>query len=311
MIEATGLSRYYGKLQAVKDATFQIQTGELFVLLGPNGAGKTTLVRMLMGLIKPSKGTAHVKGHDVITDRENIWRIAGYVPEGMGFYEYLDAYEYLDLFGRLRGIPSNERKNRIETLIDFFRLKRAEKRKIGTFSKGMLRRLTLAQALLHDPEVLFLDEPTAGLDPEIAAFTRHFIKNLCKEQERTFFICTHNLKEAEELGHKLAIIQSGQILFLGSLEQLKSGVSPSCIIEIILAHGMSKALKVLQNLEFINILNYERNTITAEVKDPITNNPEIIEQIMGAGGKIVYLKAREISLEDAYLKLVGEAYATS
>lgn len=311
MIEAKELSRFYGELVAVENVDLEVADGEIFVLLGPNGAGKTTLVRMLMGLIKPTKGIAYVEGHDVAKDHEKIKAVTGYVPEGMGFYEYFNALEYLDLFGRLRQIPFHERKNKIDALIDFFQLKGAETRRIGTFSKGMLRRLTIAQSLLHDPLVLFLDEPTAGLDPESAASIRNLIMTMAEEKKRTFFICTHNLKEAEELAQKVAIIQSGRFAFYGDIETLKKRIFPSRMVEIVLKRDRPEVLRTLEQLESVRILSRDKNVLLLEVKDPVANNPEIVRTIVGNGGEIVYVRQKESSLEDAYLKIVGERDAVS
>lgn len=218
MIEIINLTKRFGGITALDDINLKIEKGELFGFLGPNGAGKSTLVRILCGALKPTKGTIKVKGYDIRKNPIEIKSILGYVPEEPNLYERLTARKLLEFFGELYGVNS---ERRIKELLDLVGLSDRENARISTFSRGMRQRLSIARALLHDPEILILDEPTMGLDPGTARGIREFIAG---QKEKTILLCTHYMDEAEMLCDRIAIMNLGRIAKIGEPKELKKMV---------------------------------------------------------------------------------------
>src|SRR5829696_7827054 len=224
MIEANDLSKQYNnEFWAVDGVTLSVQPGRILALLGQNGAGKTTTVRMLTSLLTPSRGWARVAGYDVTKNPQDVRSHVGVLTEQHGLYMRMSAEEYLDFFGKVYGLDAHTRKARSTYLLDYFGLAEAARRRSGEYSKGMKQKLALARALMHDPAVLLLDEPTSAMDPESARLVRDEIARL-RSAQRTIIICTHNLAEAEALADTIAIIYRGKILLNGTLDELKRRV---------------------------------------------------------------------------------------
>ena len=217
IIETVDLSRNFGKSAAVEDLTLAIEAGEVLGFLGPNGAGKTTTIRMLAGIIAPTKGYAVVAGHRTDRDVEQLHEVIGMLTQTPGLYDRLSARRNLEYFASF--YPSVEPQSRVERYLKLMGLWERRDSKVGTFSKGMKQRLALARALVHEPKVLFLDEPTAGLDPEAAGEVRQLIRAL-REEGRTIFLSTHNLSEAEILCNRIAVLHT-RLLALDTPEQLR------------------------------------------------------------------------------------------
>ncbi len=213
------MTRRFGRLTAVNDLTLTIPRGEVFGFLGPNGAGKTTTVRMLTTLIYPTSGTAHVAGYNVVEDPHEVQARIGLLPERMPLYEAMTAREFLHTFARIHRIPRDQRRDRIEHLLDLVNLHDVRGQPAGTFSKGMRQRLGLATALLHEPEVLFLDEPASGLDPTGQREIRTLLKDIADEGA-TIFLCTHDLAQARAVCHRVGFIQQGELTAVQSLEDV-------------------------------------------------------------------------------------------
>jgi ABC-2 type transport system ATP-binding protein len=220
MIETENLSKRFEDFLAVDGVNLRIEAGEVLALLGPNGAGKTTTVRMLTSVLRPSSGWARVAGFDVVRQAEKVRAVVGVLTEQHGLYGRMPADDYLDFFGKLYGMEAGLRRRRINELLEQFGLDPDRRRKIGEYSKGMRQKLALARALLHDPPVLLLDEPTSAMDPESARLVRDAIHGL-RSANRTIIICTHNLPEAEELADQIAIIRRGSIIERGTPDELK------------------------------------------------------------------------------------------
>lgn len=219
MIEAKGLARYYGPFVAVEDISFVIPQGQVVAFLGPNGAGKTTMMRMLTGYLAPSRGEAFIAGHDVRRDRIAASRQLGYLPENGPMYPDMTPYELLRFFGQAREMPSASLTRRIDAVVDLCALELVIEKPIGKLSKGYRQRVGMAQALLHDPQVLIMDEPTAGLDPNQI---RHFRDNIQRlGRTKTLLISTHILHEAEAVADRLLLVNSGRLVFDGSVAELK------------------------------------------------------------------------------------------
>lgn len=209
MIDAENLTRKFGNTTAVENLTLHVDEGEVFVFLGPNGAGKTTTVRMLCCLIGKTSGSATIGGYEIgnIADQQKIRKIIGFLPENVGLYDDLSAYKNLDFYGRLYKVTQQQRKERIEYFLKMLGLWDKRNQSAGTFSKGMKQKLAIARALIHDPKVLFLDEPTANLDPEASKTVRDFILEL-KKEKRTIFLNTHLLDEAERICDRVGVLKT-------------------------------------------------------------------------------------------------------
>ena len=232
-IEAFGLTKRFGSFTAVDHVDLSVKEGEIFGLLGPNGAGKSTLVRMLTTLMRPTEGTAKVGGYDIVNQADEVRKIIGLVAEKLILYPRLNAVENLMFFGRLYGMGGEELRRKVDELIEMVRLERFKHFPIGGYSSGMRQRLNVVRALLHDPKILFLDEPTAMLDPQSIRFIRDLIKDL-RKGGRTIILTTHIMDEAEELSDRVAIIDHGRILVVDTPEGLKARFGVSNLLEVFL-----------------------------------------------------------------------------
>jgi len=220
VIEVNDLQRTFGSQKAVDGLTFRVEPGEVFGLLGPNGAGKTTTVRLLNGLLPPSAGSARVFGFDPVLDGPSIRQRTGVLTETPALYERLSARENLEFFATLQNLSQPDLDRRVDDMLSFFELASRASDKVETYSKGMKQRLALARALVHQPPLLFLDEPTSGLDPEAAQQVDDLIADLGRTDGQTVVLATHNLLEAQRLCDRVAIMNHGRILALGSLKDL-------------------------------------------------------------------------------------------
>ena len=230
MIETENLMKKFGDLIAVDDLTLHVDEGEVFGFLGPNGAGKTTTVRMLACLISKTSGTARIGDYDIgnSADQQKIRRIIGLVPDNVGLYEELTAYKNLDFYGRYYKVDETKRRERIEYFLKLLGLWDKRDLAAGTFSKGMKQKLAIARALIHDPQILFMDEPTANLDPEASKTVRDFILEL-KKEKKTIFLNTHNLDEAQRICDRIAILNT-KLMALGTPAELERSVSGRKIV---------------------------------------------------------------------------------
>jgi ABC-2 type transport system ATP-binding protein len=302
IIETFDISRHFGKTAAVEDLTLVVEAGEVLGFLGPNGAGKTTTIRMLAGMIAPTKGYAIVAGHRTDRDVEQLHEVIGMLTETPGFYSRLSAKRNLEYFASFySSIESpSEQVGKYLRLIGLW--ERCND-KVGTFSKGMKHRLALVRALVHEPKVLFLDEPTAGLDPEAAAEVREIIHRLGKEGH-TIFLSTHNLNEAEILCNRIAVIHS-RLLALDTPEQLRRRFFRRQIIVQLEALD-AKLAEVVKKLPFVQEVHGEGSQLILELTDSERNRPELVKAIVEAGGRVTGVSEKQYPLEEVYLKLVHE-----
>ncbi|HEY5728567.1 MAG TPA: ABC transporter ATP-binding protein [Anaerolineales bacterium] len=308
IVETNKLQRLFGKHKAVDKMTFHVKQGEVFGLLGPNGAGKTTTVRLLNGILPPSAGTAHVFGYDPAVDGESIRRKTGVLTETPALYERLSARDNLEFFATLHEIPQTDTASRVNEMLDFFELSHRAKDKVETYSKGMKQRLALARALIHKPPLLFLDEPTSGLDPEAAQQVNDLIAELTKQNGQTVLLATHNLTEAQRLCDRVAIMNKGKILALGSLDELARKLWPITWVDIKLYKASSKnvsdLLKAHRGVIQVTV-DDEALSIQVEKEDVI---PEVVRHLVELGEAIHIVNPRAYTLEDIYFALqAGEA----
>ena len=304
MIYVEGLTKVFGDFTAVGDLTFQVTDGEIFGLLGPNGAGKTSTLRMLSCLISKTSGDARIDDLSIGNkgDSKKIRRIIGLVAENVGLYEELSAYKNLDFYGKLYGLTETQRKENVRRLLEEFDLWEVRDRPVATFSKGMKQKVAIARALAHDPKVLFLDEPTANLDPEAAKIVRDLILNLRKEG-KTIFLNTHNLDEAQRICDKVGILKT-KLIALGSPEQLKVSLRADKTV-IALDEVNDKVLGAIRTVSSSEI-EIDGKKLTVDVRNPQTENPILIKAITSAGGNIVAVTQLSPTMEEVYLKAVRE-----
>ena len=305
MIETEKLTRKFGDLTAVDNLTLRVDEGEVFGFLGPNGAGKTTTVRMLCCLISKTSGSARIGGYEVGREEDalKIRRTIGFVPDNVGLYDSLTAYENLDYYGTLYRRTDSQRKESNEYFLKMLGLWEKRDTMAGTFSKGMKQKLAIARALVHDPEVIFMDEPTANLDPEASKGVREFILEL-KKEKKTIFLNTHNLDEAERICDRIGIMNT-KLMAVGTPEELERSVHGRRT-EIRLRLVTDAILDSLRKLQLRNLVR-EGNKLTVDVANPEEENPDMVSAIVAAGGRVEAVTVVGSTLEDAYLKLVREA----
>ena len=305
MIETENLTKKFGDLTAVDDVSLQVNDGEVFGFLGPNGAGKTTTIRMLCCLISKTSGSARIGDYDVGDKKDSlkIRKMIGLVPDNVGLTEHLTAYDNLDFFGKIYDCTESQRKESIKRFLDMLGLWDKRNDLAGTFSKGMKQKLAIARALIHDPEVLFMDEPTANLDPESAKTVREFILEL-KKEKKTIFLNTHNLDEAQRICDKIAILNT-KLRAVGTPDYLEKVVKGRKTV-ITLEQTSDRILNSLSKLSLKN-LEYENNTLSFDVADPDSENWKVVEAVVLAGGHVTTVDVIASTLEDVYLKLVRES----
>jgi ABC-2 type transport system ATP-binding protein len=308
MIDLQNLTRKFGNLTAVDNVTLHVEEGEVFGFLGPNGAGKTTTVRMLCCLIGKTSGEAKIGDYTVDTEASclKIRKMVGFLPENVGLYDSLSAYRNLDFYGQLYEVPENKRKENIERLLTLLGIWERRDDAVGTFSKGTKQKIAIARALIHDPQVLFLDEPTANLDPEASKTVRDFILDL-KKEKRTIFLNTHNLDEAERLCDRIAILKTKLIVVDSPKNLERSLYNRKTIVH--LESVTSAITAAVEQLSAVKNLRTSENKLILDIDNPEKDNPSVVRAIVQAGGNIQYVTELRSTLEDVYLKLIREASA--
>jgi ABC-2 type transport system ATP-binding protein len=238
LIETKNLSKYYGEgsaIKAVDKLDLKVFEGETFGLLGPNGAGKTTAVRLLNCIVKPNFGTATISGYDIVKDENEVKRITGLLAESPGLYEKLSAFEFLEFMGALYDVPKDILNERTDELLKLFGLHDRRNHLLEGYSRGMKQKVLIAAALIHDPPILFFDEPTSTLDPKAALMVKNLIKGLAEEARKTIFICSHILPVVEELCHRIGIINKGRLVAIGTVDEIISQTKTKTLEEAFIA----------------------------------------------------------------------------
>ncbi len=306
LIDTKDLTRKFGNLTAVDNLTLRVEEGEVFGFLGPNGAGKTTTVRMLCCLIGKTSGQATIGNYSIDKEEDclKIRKMVGFLPENVGLYDSLSAYRNLDFYGQLYEVPEPKRKENIERLLKLLGIWERRDDSAGTFSKGMKQKLAIARALIHDPQLLFLDEPTANLDPEASKTVRDFVIEL-KKEKRTIFINTHNLDEAERLCDRIAILKT-KLVAVDSPKNLQCSLYNRKTI-IHLDHVSEDLVAAVEKLSVVKNVRTSDNKLILDIDTPEKDNPEVVRTIVKEGGNIQYVTELRSTLEDVYLKLIREA----
>jgi ABC-2 type transport system ATP-binding protein len=303
MIEARGLTKQFADFTAVSELDLTVAEGEVLAILGPNGAGKTTTVRMIGSILKPTAGYARVAGFDTVRQADEVRRIIGLLTEFPGLYTRMKGIEYLDFFGELQGMSKAFRHERVEKLLKQFQLWEAREKRLGEYSKGMKQKLTLLRAMLHDPQVLFLDEPTSTMDPQSARLVRDAILELRKEN-RTIIICTHNLAEADLLADRIAIIRQGRIIAEGTTAQLKKQLLGHPIMELRLAQPLNGEIKALTGL--VEVMDCGEDWVRYTTPQPRLTNPQVLQRLTEKHVSVVTLSEVARSLEEVYLSIITD-----
>ena len=300
MINTKGLTRRFGDVTAVEDLHLEVEKGEVFGFLGPNGAGKTTTIRMLAALIAPTSGEATVAGLRIGQENQEIRRHVGVLTETPGLYKRLSAIDNLLFFAKLYGV--SEPQKQAERYLRLFELWDRKDNLTGTFSKGMRQKLAIARAMLHEPQILFLDEPTAGLDPEAAKVVRNLIETL-RTRERTIFLCTHNLDEADRLCDRIALFNT-RLVAVGRPQELKERLyGRRTVIHLVNpAPGIEESV----DLPFVKKIERVDNTLVVSLSNPEEENPVLVSRLVELGAKIQYVNELRVSLEDLYLDLMED-----
>ena len=304
MIFTENLCKKFDEFQAVDAVSIDIPDGQVMALLGPNGAGKTTTVRMLSSILIPSSGRACVAGFDTVTQAAQVRAHVGVLTENHGLYNRMPAGEYLNFFGQLYGLEDHKRRAQAQRLLEHFGLAPNARQPIGEFSTGMRQKLALARALLHNPPVLLLDEPTSAMDPESARLVRDAIHTL-RSEERTIVICTHNLAEAEELADQIAIIRQGRIIASGSPLELKMRMLGPLEFEIKLAVHLNGARPALP--ESVTPTSSGADWLRYQTDDPLKDNPLVLKRLYEQDLPVVSLQEVPRSLEQVYLQAISAA----
>jgi ABC-2 type transport system ATP-binding protein len=297
-IKTINLTKEFRDITAVDDLNVEIKQGEIFGLLGPNGAGKTTTISMLCTILKPSEGSAHVNGYDILKEPEKVRRSIGIVFQQPSVDDILTGLENLSLHAMWYGVPKETRKKRIDEVLELVGLESRQNSLVKTYSGGMRRRLELARGLLHLPKVLFLDEPTLGLDPQTREHIWEYIEKMSREREMTIVLTTHYMEEADNLCDRVAIIDQGKIIVMDSPDSLKEKVGG----DIVYLKTTIADIKKLREIEEISKIEKKNDCVILTVK----NAGEHLQEILEISGKVESVEVRSASLEDVFINYTGK-----
>jgi len=306
-VQISNLTKRFGNLVAVDRINLDIQSDEIFGLLGPNGSGKTTLIRMLTTILQPTDGTAKVAGYDIRKNPTEVRESIGVVSQAMTLDIELTAWENMDLYAKYYNVPREMRSTRIRELLKVVGLAERANFTVGSFSGGMKRRLELIRSLVHHPKILFLDEPTTGLDPQARNAVWEYLKKIHKEEQITMVITTHYLDEAEVLCNKVGIVDFGKLVEVGTPNELKRKIMGGDVVEAEFSTLPDEAFNELESSDFVVKLNKRDNTLTILAKNGAEAVPKIIELVNAKGGKIRSVTLREPTLDDVFLHYTGRS----
>ena len=302
-IETIGLTKRYGSLTAVNKLNLKVERNAIHGFLGPNGAGKTTTIKVLVGLLRADEGAVKVLGEEVRGDRPDVRLRMGYMSELPKFPKHLKGWELLDIYGRMYGMNEQDRKKQIPKLLETVGLKGREKDFIGKYSKGMEQRLGIAQALLNEPELVILDEPSLGLDPVGMVEVRELVKEIAKEGV-TVFVSSHLLFEVEQICSHVTIIQRGVSLVSDTLQNISSKFSGPTILHVEVAKLSDVITQRVKELPFVSNVSEDGNTLIIELKTRDDVRSQISQEITNSGGVIVSMSLKGQSLEEVFMQLV-------
>jgi len=302
MIRVDRLSKAYGGHWALLGLSLQIEAGDMFGLIGPNGAGKTTLIRILATLLEPTSGTASIQGQSVRSQGQAVRRLIGYLPDTFGVYEDMRVSEYLDFFAASYKVPSARRKQTINAVLELTDLTGKRGALIGTLSRGMQQRLGLARVLVHDPQVLLLDEPASGLDPRARIEIRALLKEL-RKMGKTILISSHILADLADLCNKIGLIEKGRLIYAGGIQEAMARVESADVWIVQVEQGMEQAQAVLSKQPFIVAVEPLDGQLVVRVQPGYKDVHAIPKVLIEEGLQLKLFRQAEVTLEDAFLKL--------
>jgi ABC-2 type transport system ATP-binding protein len=305
-IETDNLTKNYGSLIAVNKLNLKVQKNSIHGFLGPNGAGKTTTLKILVGLLEPSGGSAKVLGKEVHVDQADSRLRIGYMPELPRFPKHLKGAELLDVYGRMYGMTRQQLSEQIPKLINLVGLKGREKDFVGKYSKGMQQRIGIAQALLNDPDLVILDEPSIGLDPVGMVEVRELVKEISK-QGRTVFLSSHLLFEVEQICDHVTIINKGTMLASDTLEAVSNMLAGPAMIHLEVYALSDSVVSSVKALPFVSDVYREGSKLSVQVTSHEDVRAKVSKEVTGAGGIIVGMSQKTSTLEDVFIQLVGKS----
>ena len=308
-MQTFGITKKFGNFTAVDHINLEIKK-EVFGLLGPNGAGKTTLTRMLVTVLTPTEGTAMVAGADILREANKVRERIGVVPQASTLDIELSAMENMNLYGKYYGVSRKVRQERIKELLQVVGLSDWANMPVAAYSGGMRRRLEIVRALVHEPEILFLDEPTTGLDPQARAAVLDYVEKIHEDRGITLVITTHYLDEAENLCDTVAIVDRGRVVALGTPTELKRKVAGGDIVEADFSTLSENTLKALENADFVLEIKRRDGGLTILVKNGAEALPRLVELVDSNGGKLRTITLRELTLDDVFLSFTGRSLNT-
>jgi ABC-2 type transport system ATP-binding protein len=309
VLRTEGLTKTFGRLTAVEGLDIEVREGEVFGFLGPNGAGKTTTLRLLCALIAPTSGTAEIAGMRLGRDDDRIRASVGILTEHPGLYERLSAVENLGFFASLYGLDARAARAQIDHYLHLMGLWEQRDDAVATFSRGMKQKMAIARAALHDPRVLFLDEPTTGLDPDAARTVRDLIFSIAREG-RTVFLCTHNLDEADRLCDRIAFFKR-RVIRIDAPDALRAELYGRTVEIRVVPVPLPDHLERVRAVHGVREAWLENGSILVRTDDPLRTDPILVRELVGAGANVAFVTERRASLEDVYLRIVHEAPATT
>jgi len=307
-VRCEGLTKIYGEITALEDLDIEIPRGHIFGYIGHNGAGKTTTIRILAGLLTPTRGRAHIAGVDVAGGRDRIHALVGYMPDSFGVYDQMRVWEYLDFFGAAFKIPRKQRRGRIDFVLDVTDSESMRDRFVDTLSRGMKQRIGIARTLLHDPRVLLLDEPASGLDPQARVHMRHLLRRLA-DGGKTLMVSSHILPELAAVCDSIGILDHGRLLAYGTLDEVLGGLSRDRLVELRALGPLAGVAKLLGRQERCTRID-ETGAATGVLRFRFSGDDADLAALLGAlhaqGTKVVSFREVPLSLEDAYLAISSE-----
>ena len=302
MIRTHGLTKTFGSAHAVDDLTLRVDEGDVFGFIGPNGAGKTTTIRMLATLLRPTAGAAAVAGLDVQTQPREVKRVVGYMPDYFGVYDGMRVREHLDFFGAAFGIPAKTRRRVIDDLLALTDLTDKADEFASALSRGVRQRLCLATTLVHDPQVLLLDEPASGLDPRARVEFRALLNEL-RRMGKTIFISSHILTELADVCNKIAIVEQGRLVAAGAVDEILRTARPSRVLEIEVVDGADAVERVLASHPGLGRVARVGNEFQVEAQLALDELCALHEAVMAADAKVLWFRERRVDLEEAFMRL--------
>jgi ABC-2 type transport system ATP-binding protein len=305
-IETIDLTKRYGAFTAVDKLNLKVKANTIHGFLGPNGAGKTTTIKILVGLLKPNKGIIKILGQETKGDMPDVRLKIGYMPELPKFPKYLTGYELLDIYGEMYGLTKTVRKTQIPKLLETVGLTDRGRDRIGKYSKGMQQRIGIAQALVNEPELVILDEPSLGLDPVGMIEVRELLKEVAKEG-KTVFISSHLLHEVQQICNEVTIINRGVSLVTGTLEEISAKFSTATVLEVEVKEYSEPVVKKLKELPFISQISVDGKKILIQTETKEDIRPIVSKAITDSGGIIISMNLKEQNLEDIFIKLITES----